>query len=306
MAKKKKTGKRSSSKSPKLPGPGERARTFDGVFRAMADKEFSSNEEAREYANRLLQGEIELPEKTPLQKAQDLIYDAWDEKDPKRRLELAREALHVSPDCADAYAILADEAETMDQIRSLLEKGIEAAKQALGPKPFKEDVGHFWGIFSTRPYMRVRAALTECLWAMGAQDLAITHLKDMLRLNPNDNQGLRYVLAGYLAETGDDAGLAKLLCRYDESTAGLEYARALLQFRNWGKSDQARDALHAAFESNRYVPDYLLRMKRIPGELPDGITPGGKDEAVEVCEHLDEAWRKTNGALDWLRKTWQE
>ncbi len=52
-------------------------------------------------------GDIE--EKNPLKKAQDIIYDAWEVTDPKRRVALARKALEISPDCADAYALLAEE-----------------------------------------------------------------------------------------------------------------------------------------------------------------------------------------------------
>jgi len=52
-------------------------------------------------------GDIE--EKTPLNEAQDLIYDAWEVNDSKRRVALARKALEISPDCADAFVLLAEE-----------------------------------------------------------------------------------------------------------------------------------------------------------------------------------------------------
>ena len=37
------------------------------------------------------------------------------------------------------------------------------------------------------------------------------HWRDLLRLNPNDNQGIRYVLAARLLELGRDRELAVLL-----------------------------------------------------------------------------------------------
>jgi len=52
-------------------------------------------------------GDIE--EKTLLKEAQDIIYDAWEVSDPKRRVALARKAVEISPDCADAYVFLAEE-----------------------------------------------------------------------------------------------------------------------------------------------------------------------------------------------------
>ncbi len=46
------------------------------------------------------------PPDTPLEQAQVLIYQAHKERLPKRRAALARRALEISPDCADAYDLL--------------------------------------------------------------------------------------------------------------------------------------------------------------------------------------------------------
>ena len=48
-----------------------------------------------------------------LDQAQDLIYDAWELADPIKRSRLARKALKISPDCADAYVLLAEAAITL-------------------------------------------------------------------------------------------------------------------------------------------------------------------------------------------------
>ena len=44
-----------------------------------------------------------------LRQAQDLMYQAWEETNPAKRLGLAHQALATSPDCADAYVLLAEE-----------------------------------------------------------------------------------------------------------------------------------------------------------------------------------------------------
>jgi len=89
--------------------------------------------------------------------AQDLMYEAFDADGPARAA-LARRALAISPDCADAYLLLAEEtASTAEEARALLEQGVAAGERALGPEPFEQDVGSFWASFETRPYMRVRA-----------------------------------------------------------------------------------------------------------------------------------------------------
>ena len=77
-----------------------------------------------------------------------------------------------------------------------------AGERALGAQAFEEDVGHFWGLLETRPYMRARAGLAASLWTAGDEVEAVEHYQDMLRLNPGDNQGHRYVLLGCLLQMG--------------------------------------------------------------------------------------------------------
>ena len=45
-------------------------------------------------------------------KAQDVMYEAWDRTTSRSRIALAHKALAISPLCADAYNLLAEEAAT--------------------------------------------------------------------------------------------------------------------------------------------------------------------------------------------------
>jgi len=49
------------------------------------------------------------PGRDPLDEAQDLMYTAWETADRRQRVTLAKEALRISPLCADAYVLLAEE-----------------------------------------------------------------------------------------------------------------------------------------------------------------------------------------------------
>jgi tetratricopeptide (TPR) repeat protein len=198
-------------------------------------------------------------------RAQQLMYDAWDAPSAKRRVDLAREALAISPDCADAYVLLAQEAaSSLADAIDLNRKGVEAGERALGKRAFEEDVGHFWGLLETRPYMRARQGLAQCLWQAGQRDDAIAHYHDMLRLNPNDNQGVRYALATWLLDLGRDDDLAALLKQYeDDGAAAWAYTMALAEFRKGGDSEDARQLLTEAKQTNRHVPAYLLGKKKL-------------------------------------------
>ncbi len=127
--------------------------------------------------------------------AQDVMYDAWEQTNRRARVALAHKALAISSLCADAYVLLAEEdAKSAAEALAYYRKGVEAGEQALGAKGFKQCAGHFWGFLETRPYMRARAGLAATLKALGEVDAAIGHYRDMLKLNPNDNQAFAIFL----------------------------------------------------------------------------------------------------------------
>jgi tetratricopeptide (TPR) repeat protein len=234
--------------------------------------------------------------------AQELMYQAWEQRSPASRVALAREALRVWTGCADAYSLLASEvARSDEEARALWEQAVRAAAAALGKRAFVEDVGHFWGLLETRPYMRARHGLAQCLWHLGDRAGAIAHFQELLRLNPNDNQGVRYQLAACLLEAGENDALEELLARYpDDAAAVWAWSSALLKFRRSGDAVASRKALRDAVARNPHVPGYVLCEKKLPRHLPDYIGFGDEPEAIAYAAEHGDAWRGTRGALDWL------
>jgi tetratricopeptide (TPR) repeat protein len=167
---------------------------------------------------------------------------------------------------------------------------VAAGERALGAETFQRDVGHFWGLLETRPYLRARLGLAHSLWAAGRREEAVRHLQDMLRLNPHDNQGVRYTLAGFLLFLDRDDDLARLLQQYDEDTAACAYTKALLAFRRHGDSPEARRLLQEARKTNRHVPAYLLGEKFPPTEPPAYYSPGDESEALHYLGGFLAAW----------------
>jgi hypothetical protein len=250
---------------------------------------------------RQMQGQAE--DATPLAQAQAIVEQAYEAGSERRRVGLAEEALALCPDCADAYVLLAEHARTHKAALDLYEKAVAAGERAIGPRAFQEDVGHFWGLLETRPYMRARLGLAHALWAAGRRDEAVRHLQEMLRLNPNDNQGVRYTLAGFLLFLDRDDDLARLLRQYaDEASAAWAYTGALLAFRRHGDTPEARRLLKAAVKTNRHVPAYLLGEKLPPAEPPDYYSPGDENEALDYLGTALAAWKATPGAVGWLRE----
>jgi hypothetical protein len=73
-------------------------------------------------------------------RAEDLVYEAW-EAAGERGAVLARKALALWPDCADAYVLLAQAASSLEEARELLERGVAAGERAVGWRVF---VGGRW------------------------------------------------------------------------------------------------------------------------------------------------------------------
>jgi len=300
--------RRSTESSPDIPTPGIARRamekTMSDIGKLLSEQEFDSIEEANAFLQQALaSGQPLVPssEGTPLEQAQDLMYEAWEASGSRRRVKLARQALEISEDCADAYVLLAESAGRLKEARDLYEKGVKAGERALGPEAFEENVGYFWGVTETRPYMRARLGLARCLWSLGEREEAIEHYTDMLRLNPGDNQGIRYILVNCLLEEGDDEALGELLKQYEEDIAAAWlYGRALWTFRQEGASKKANACLKEAMKRNRFVPSYLLGKKRLPVRLPGYVGLGDETEAMAYAVEAIKVWNETEGALEWL------
>lgn len=292
----------SASDDPPVPKRRVLERVMTDLTRLLDEQQFGSLEEANAFLQRTLAegGPPSRPPRTPLEEAQDLLDEAW-EATGQRRVDLARQALQRSPDCADAYILLAEvTARTPEEVLALYGQAVAAGERAVGDGRFVEEVGHFWGLIATRPYMRARVGLARTLWALGRRHEAIMHYADMLRLNPNDNQGVRDLLLAALLAVDDTARAQELLRQYDDASAAWAYGQALVSFRLEGDSTAARRHLREALRTNPHVPTSLLGRQRSPKERPPFYSVGSAEEAVLCAEEQMAAWQAAPGALEWL------
>ena len=140
------------------------------------------------------------------------------------------------------------------------------------------------------------------LLKLGEEDAAIDAFRAMLKLNPNDNQGIRYLLLGCLLRRDDVAAVKKLLADYnDEWSAYWLYTRALIAFRDGQAAATATlRLLQDAWSANEHVPAILAGTK--PPVISDSgyITVGRSGRSNRLRERMRRAWRKTPGAIKWL------
>ncbi len=281
------------------------------LSKSIENQDFESEKDVKEYLDSIMKNG-KLPEDLqgdtdPQGLAQDIIFDAWEEESQKKRITMAKKALSIFPDCADAYNLLAeDESRTIEEAKDLYQKGMEAGRRGLGEEIFKENTGNFWLYTPTRPYMCSCAGFMECLWGLGECNDAIGNARKMLKLNPGDNQGIRYILASYLAALQHYDELDELLNKGEykgDCSADWLYSQALLSYVRNGNSEKTNKKVEIALESNKFAPEYLTGKKPIPSLLPERITAGGEDEGFCYAASNLEAWQKAPGAIEWLKET---
>lgn len=241
-------------------------------------------------------------DKNPLDQAQELAWEAMDERDPVKRKELAKEALKISKNCTDAYVLLAYCTRSVPQAIKLAKEAIAAGTRVLGPKKFKDLHGSFWGFNETRPYMRAKALLAELLEKRRDLDGAIEIYQEMLELNPRDNQGIRHELLPCLYKQKRDQEIAQLFNQFpDDAYAYFYYHHALWLFRKEGEdSSEALQWLEKSIERNSYVPPMLLGKTKIPKINLEYIQLGKESEAIAYVQGRKIDWNTTRGALFWL------
>lgn len=238
--------------------------------------------------------------------AQEHAYNAMEamaDQDWDQALREAMKAITIDPNCVDALTIMSHlGSENRDELIENLRRTVARGEAALGKKFFKENSGWFWGLLETRPYMRARAQLAELLLEAGQVDEAIAHFEDMLRLNPGDNQGLRYSLLGCYLTTGNAKGATRIFADYpDEGSAMFAWARVLGDFLA-GDEAAAAKALVEARKVNKHVEAFLTGRKNLPAEGPSYYSPGEPSEAVVCIHEIGGAWEAHPQAVAWLKQ----
>ncbi len=160
-----------------------------------------------------------------------------------------------------------------------------------------------WTRERNRPALRLLFRRYLCQLDEGQPQAAALTLETLLRLNPQDNHGVRAELMNHYLRTGEDQrALALVRCFPDDLLADLAYGEVLALYR-MGEQERARAALGTAVDRLPRIPRYLTR-KRIkrPRLSPLGVTPGGEDQAWMYREAMRDVWEAEPGILRWLKR----
>ncbi len=252
--------------------------------------DIESEEELNEAFGKFIEqynaGEIEY-ENTPLDEAYELLEEAENAKTMKEAKRLAKKAFETSDACFDAKLFLADIEENSLKSNKILDEGLEFEKKRLEKEGYfdKENIGRFYGIFETRPYIRGLYTKASNLCNDGKYKRAIEVCKEILKLNENDNTGSRYLLMALYAIIEDEKFMLDLYKKYKENNLEMLFPMFVLYYK---KEDdvKARKYLDMINKGNKhFIKFFKGNMK-----LEEDIMPGyySRGNASEVFMYMRE------------------
>ncbi len=210
-------------------------------------------------------------------------------------------SIEIDPTYADGYNHLANIAwrkGDWEQAESLYRKAFELA----GPEVKDTPKGGFWGIIETRPYMRAFHGLGLTAWKQGRLEESIGVFKQMLKLNPNDNQGVRYLMGPIYHQMGNlDKAIEWYVRNLDDPDNLYNYGLALVQ---QNELEVAARMLISGIFGNPYVAPMLLKDKLPESDWWHGSNLAEPQYAEDYVREYHIWWEKEKSALRLLRAIW--
>jgi len=139
-----------------------------------------------------------------MNKKDEMYYDAMDllnEDEVEEAIEILQEILKMDMDFVPAYVGLAAgfrELGNFKKERECANLGFEITKKMFPVWPKRIE----WGIMDNRAYMRSICDKATISQISGDRKTSEELYRLLLKMNPNDNQGIRYLIAGMFASLG--------------------------------------------------------------------------------------------------------
>ena len=222
---------------------------------------------SQEELNKLLNEYLMQTNSKPIEKitektaktSDDFLELAYEADSEAKAIKFVKKAISLDEDNLDAIGLKIEltAKDTIDALKQY-EKAVAHGTRVMEKNGFlKDDVGHFWGVIETRPYMRLKSAYVDVLVECSMYKKAIAEYEDMIRLNENDNLGKRFTLMHLYAllEMEDEA--LKLLKQYGEhDETPMIFPLSILYFKK-GNFKKAGEYLKRAEKVNKDTKKFI-------------------------------------------------
>ncbi|MDG1580956.1 hypothetical protein [Pseudomonas sp. GOM6] len=184
----------------------------------------------------------------------DLLYNRLPENPTKdqvrKNIVWLKAVLKKQPGFLDGLLALALDEQFLGNTRESLEV-VEAALKTTETQLLQGYKGRIeWGVTSNRVYLRMLWLRMEIYQELGEPKKCLAAARRILRLNPRDNQGARFVVPLLQIQLGEfDKALVSSRARRDEFIDACQYlTRAFAQFGAGNHKAFIRDLLAALFD----------------------------------------------------------
>lgn len=161
-----------------------------------------------------------------------------------------------------------------------------------------------WAWLENRPFMRAYHNLGMWNLDNARLDEAIEIFRRLLSVNPNDNQGVRYLLPECWFEKNELSKILTLCRKYaEDGCPEILYSEALALAR-LERTKEALEALENCVAQLPLVGRELLKKRhpRPKSVLEGYISHGGADQAYYYWKSFGKYWSESESALELLRQ----
>ena len=219
---------------------------------------------------------------------------------PGKYLAALRDLVAREPDYIDGHAHLG--AALHEQGKTRLALGACLAGLAIGriaiPKDYEGPIT--WGILENRPFLRAAIGAAVSSFALRQHRDAIGLIEEMLRWNPDDHQGMRWLLGSSYLRAGRIEDAAQVF-RENPEYPPYHYELGLLEI---GRSNYvaAATSLRLGFAANPYIAEMLCGMAEpLPLAICHPSNLAEPDTARDYVRFATDLWERTPPALIFLR-----
>ena len=222
-------------------------------------------------------------------------------------LKYAKKSLKLNPENLDAAFFSVEiEADSYVDMLERNEKILEYGEKIMIEKGFmdEENIGSFWLIVETRPYMRVKFAYANLLKECGMLSTAISEYEDMMRLCKNDNLGVRHSLMYLYAATENEKKAAKLYKKFEFFDSSLILPLSILYYRKKDLKESLK-YLKELEEGNKDTKKFLKfvyeeKIDKILEEINDiGYRAATIEELAISFAENNNLFNSTLGYVEW-------
>lgn len=236
-------------------------------------------------------------------RATDLFFEALDYADNgelTKAKKMIKKAIELYPQHIDAIHHLS----IMSDKRNSKKLNEEAVNIGLSifPKEFNDKSKLEWGWTENRPFLRAYHNKGLIALDEGKTDEAIKLFNHILVWNPNDNQGIRNLLADIYVKNSMWDEMVDLSDKYPEDCdPSMNFGLAIAHYKKDNK-EKATEELKKA--NNRFPLCGAILLEDNPkqpkSEMHGCITYGGSDQAYEFWKEQGSAWRDSE-VRNWLK-----